>query len=369
MKKEILFLYLIFSTLSLLTAQESPSATAPVQTPATSPATSQTKSEAASSSSIKLSKVGTYTCGKQPKQVLFSPDSKYIALPLLDENGFDLFSLEEKKILKRISPPDAEKLGFAEGLFIPSKNTFLVSQMTTGNVYEYSYPDFELQRTIPTQGKWSKFIAYSSDTNLLCVSNWVSNNISIIDYDEGTVLQQIKSAASPRGLLFTDKGKSIVVLCFDGGKIQKFDTESGEKLAEKSVEKSAMRHIVAPTSSSENEKAKAYVSDMYHAQIYEIDLRDLSILRKIKVHNNPNTIALYKNRWLFVSCRGKNNPEDYTKRSLENGKIYIIDTKTMTLEKSFEGGNQPTGLDISPDGKLLCFSNFQDANIELYNIE
>lgn len=309
-----------------------------------------------------LTKIGTYECGKQPKQVLFSPDSSFIALPLLNDNGFDLFSLEDKKITKRISPPSSEQLGFAEGLFISSKNTFLVSQMTTGNLYEFSFPSFELLRTIPTEGEWSKFIIYNEKENLLCVSNWISNNVSVIDYESGEVINKIKTAASPRGLLFTDDGKSIVVLCFDGGKIQKFNIEDGEKLAETSIEKSAMRHIVAPSSGK-----KAYVSDMYYARIYEIDLDTLEILRKVKVHNNPNTIALAEDRWLFVSCRGKNNPTDYTLRSPENGKIYIIDIESMTVVDSFEGGNQPTGLDISSDGSFLCFSNFQDGNIELYS--
>ena len=54
---------------------------------------------------------------------------------------------------------------------------------------------------------------------------------------------------------------------------------------------------------------------------------------------------------------------------LKTGKICIIDTETMKVIKSFEGGNQPTGLDISLDDKILCFSNFQDGNIELYNID
>ena len=117
-----------------------------------------------------VTQIGKYPCGKQPKQVLFSPDSKFIALPLLNDNGFDLFSVEEKKVVKRISPPGSEKLGFAEGLFIGEKNIFLVSQMTTGTLYEYSCPSFELKRTIKTGGEWSKFIAYNSDKDILAVS-------------------------------------------------------------------------------------------------------------------------------------------------------------------------------------------------------
>jgi len=311
-----------------------------------------------------LTKIGTFSCGQQPKQVLFSPDSKVIALPLLDDNGFDIFDMEEKKVVKRISPPNADKLGFAEGLFIKEKDCFFVSQMTTGTIYEYSYPDFKLKRSISTKGEWSKFIAYNHDKNLLAVSNWISNTVSLIDYESGKLISHLKTSASPRGLLFTDNGESIIVLCFDGGKIQKFNTESGALEKEVTVNKSAMRHIV-----SSSDDKKAYVSDMYFRQIYEIDLSTLEILRKVQVHNNPNTIALANGKWLFVSCRGKNNPVDYTLRSLENGKICIIDTETMKVIKSFEGGNQPTGLDISLDGKILCFSNFQDGNIELYNID
>lgn len=355
-----LFSFVIFSI--GITAAEPAKTSTPTAT-GSAPAATSTPPATDSAAAPVLTKIGTYECGKQPKQVLFSPDASYIALPLLNDTGFDLFSVSDKKITKRISPPSSEQLGFAEGLFIASKNTFLVSQMTTGNLYEFSYPDFELKRTIPTGGEWSKFIVYSEEKNIICVSNWISNTVSVINYDSGELITTLKTSKSPRGLLFTDEGKSIVVLCFDGGKIQKFDIESGEKIAETAVDRSAMRHIVASASND-----KAYVSDMYFGRIYEIDLGTLEILRKVKVYSNPNTIVLAGGRWLFVSCRGKNNPEDYTLRSPDNGRIYIIDTETMTVADYFEGGNQPTGLDISSDGSYLCFSNFQDGNIELYSI-
>ena len=310
-----------------------------------------------------VTKIGSYTCGKQPKQVLFSPDDKYIIMPLLGDTGFDIFSLEEKKITKRITPPDSKQTGFAEGLFVPEKNAFFVSQMTTGNIHEYSYPGFEFKRTIYTGGEWSKVIVWSAERQLLAVSNWITNNISIIDYENGEVLRLIPTAAAPRGLFFVNNGKEIISLAFEGGKIQKFDVDTGKRLAEISIKSSAMRHIVV-----NDEGTKAFVSDMYFKTIYEVDLLTFTVAEKIKVFNNPNTIDLLDNRWLFVSCRGPNNPDDYTKRSPKNGKIYIIDTNDMTEVSNFEGGNQPTGLDISYDGRFLCFSNFQDKNIELYSI-
>lgn len=311
-----------------------------------------------------LIKIGTYKCGRQPKQVIFSPDSQFIIMPLLDDNGFDVFSIKEKKVIKRISPPHSKSKGFAEGIFIPEKNAFFVSQMTTGNIYEYSYPGFEYRRTISTTGNWSKFIAFNSRKQLLAVSNWVSNDVSIIDYKTGECIRKLETGAAPRGICFINNGRSLLSLSFDGGLIEEFSVDDGKRTRYISIKNAAMRHVVINRAGT-----RAYVSDMYYRTIYEINLYTFKIERKTEVFNNPNTICFYKYRWLFVSSRGPNNKTDYTKRSPQNGKIQIIDVDTMTVINSFEGGNQPTGLDISPDGKYLCFSNFQDENIELYEIQ
>lgn len=198
---------------------------------------------------------------------------------------------------------------------------------------------------------------------MLAVSNWVTNDVSLIDYSTGVLLRKLKTGKAPRGLYFINGGKEIISLSFEGGIIEKFDVDSGKRIDSISIANSAMRHIVM-----NNQKTKAYISDMYYRSIYELDMATFKIARKTGVFSNPNTIDLLNNRWLFVSSRGPNNKEDYTKRSPVNGKIQIIDTTTMEIIKTWEGGNQPTGLDVSPDGKLLCFSNFQDENIELYSI-
>lgn len=310
---------------------------------------------------LSLKQTGVYSCGKQPKQVVVSPDGKYVVMPLLEDNGFDIFSMAEKKVLRRVNPPSAAKLGFAEGLFIPEKNAFFVSQMTTANIYEYSYPGFEYKRTINTKGNWSKFIAYCPQKDLLAVSNWISNDVSLIDYSTGKVVRLIKTGKAPRGMVFTDNGKYIISLSFDSGIIEKFEVETGKRVNSIYIKNAAMRHIVMNKA-----QTKAYISNMYHAMIYELDLSTFTITKQTKVYVNPNTIELYDDRYLFVSSRGYNNPEDYTKRSPANGRITVIDTTTMKAIKVFEGGNQPTGLAICND--RLIFSNFQDADIEVWEI-
>ncbi|MCR4899701.1 MAG: YVTN family beta-propeller repeat-containing protein [Treponema sp.] len=310
-----------------------------------------------------LQKIGTYKCGKQPKQVIFTPDNKQIILPLLDEDGFDIFDIEQKKIIKRINPPQSKKVGFAEGLFIPQKNAFFVSQMTTAKIYEYSYPGFVYRREISTGGEWSKFIAYSPQKNLIAVSNWISNDVSFIDYATGKLLGLCATSAAPRGLAFIEDGRELISLAFDGGVIEKIDTQTRTIVKSLSKPKAAMRHIVTDSTST-----WAYISDMYNRSIYKLNLKTFEITSSVKVFNNPNTIELLDDSYLFVSSRGPNNTEDYTKRSPQNGKIQLISTADMTITLEFEGGNQPTGLDISSDGKLLCFSNFQDNTIELYSI-
>ncbi len=310
-----------------------------------------------------LAKEGTYRCGKQPKQVLFSPDNACVVLPLLEDNGFQVLDLAKDRTATMIVPPRAKQQGFAEGLFIKEKNAFFVSQMTTGYIYEYEYhyPDFTFKREVKTNGVWSKFIAWNSDSQMLAVSNWVSNDVSLIDYETGNVLRKLQTDKAPRGLAFVNGGTEIIVLCFDGGKIQKFNTQTGKLVDSIYIQNAAMRHIAVNA-----QESTAYISDMYHACVYVVDLAAFKITDTWKVFKNPNTIALYKDRWLFVSCRGPNNKEDYTKRSPVNGKIIIFDTSDGTIHDTIPGGNQPTGLDLSPDGSWMCFSNFQDANVELY---
>ncbi|HPO51082.1 MAG TPA: PEGA domain-containing protein, partial [Spirochaetota bacterium] len=240
--------------------------------------------------------VGVFECGEQPKQVIFSPDDNFIFLPLLDDTGFQVFDAREKRIASTIEPSRSKERGFAEGIFIENQKNerrFFVSQMTTGYIYEYSYPETKLLREISTGGKWPKYIAYSKELNIVAVSNWATNDVSIIDYDTGKIIKKIGSGNAPRGMVFTNDGGFLIVLCFEGGAIEKISTKNWK--VEKKIYKknAAMRHIVL-----NKDNTKAYVSNMYHFEIYEIDLKEFKILHTYKVYYNPNTIDLKDDKLL-----------------------------------------------------------------------
>lgn len=104
------------------------------------------------------------------------------------------------------------------------------------------------------------------------------------------------------------------------------------------------------------------------SKIEVYDLKERKVQKTIPVFDKPNTIALSPDgKYLYVSCRGPNNPtEGYLKKGLVLGRVYVIDTTTDTVKEFWEAGNQPTGLDISPDNRYLVISDFLDHQIRVY---
>jgi len=319
------------------------------------------------SDKIKLIPLNIIDCGKQPKQVNFSFDDKYLFVSLLDDYGFDVINIKNLSLEQKIKVKNSEKKGYVEGLFIDKYKSFFISQMTTGNIYEFDISNIEniqYKRTIPTKGLWTKVIAYCEKKDLVATSNWCSNDISIIRYDNGEVIRKIENIIVPRGIIFSNDGEFLYATSFEGGQILKYNTTNWN-LENKISDKGAPRQIVLNKTNT-----ICYVTDMAYNSLYEIETKDFKLLNKIKVYNNPNTVDITPDdKYLFVSCRGPNNPNGYLERSLENGKIAIIDCEKKEVIGYIEGGAQPTGLDISNNGKLLAFSNFQDHNIEIYKIE
>lgn len=311
-----------------------------------------------------------FPTGKKPKSVSFVND-KTVAVALLDGAGFDLIDIETGN-RRLISPPKeyAEKFGFVESLVLKYKKELWVSQMPTASIHVFDLNFFGYKRTIKSSGTWSKVMAYNAGLDKVYLSNWISQDISIIDPSSYKEEKKIKTKAVPRGMAFSEDGKYIYCAQFEDSqgnsqcKLIKKSLSDYKTVYEDGV-KGAKRHIV-----TDYERKLLYVSDMKNdiVEIYSMD--EDKLIATVNVFFNPNTIQLSPDKkLLYVSCRGPNNPDKgYLYKGYVFGRLDIIDTKTFTRIESIEAGNQPTGLDVSPDGKTIVLSDFLDNRIRVYRI-
>ena len=235
--------------------------------------------------------------------------------------------------------------------------------METASVYEIDRATRTVKRHFNTGGSWTKVLLLSPDEKTLWASNWVSNDVSEIDLTTGKLVRRMKTVVTPRGLYVTPDGKRLFVAGFENGDIQRIDlaTGKGEVLFKTG---GAMRHMVA-----DDTRGLLYVDDMSTKEVFVVDLATEKVTKLADTDERPNTMDLSPDgKVLYVSNRGKDNPKTYYIPGPEWGSVLAIDTATGKILDAIVGGNQCTGLDVSPDGTLLAFSDFLDNKIRVYTI-
>ena len=301
-----------------------------------------------------------FKTGPNPKQVAFSPDGKELWVSDLGGYGVEVFDPTTGKKLAQVKLGEH---GAVEVIFTRDGKTVYASQMETASVYEIDRVTRTVKRILKTGGTWTKVLALSPDEKTLYAANWVSNNVSEIDLTTGKLKRLIKTVTTPRGLYVTPDGQRLFVAGYDKGDIERITLATG---ASKVLLHTggAMRHMVG-----DDANGLLYVDDMLYGEVYTVDLATESVRKLAKTDNEPNTIALSPDgKVLYVSNRGKNNPKSYYIPGPEWGSVLAIDTATGKILDAIVGGNQCTGLDVSPDGKLLAFSDFLDNKIRVYSI-
>lgn len=303
--------------------------------------------------------IGRFTTGSNPKQVAFTPDGKEIWASLLGGRGLQVFDSAGNELGDIIL---GTKGGAVEVIFTRDGTTAYASQMETASVFEIDRVTRKVLRQLPTKGVWTKVLTLSPDEKTLYAANWSSNDVSEIDLATGAVRRRIPTVVTPRGLYITPDGARMYVAGYDNGEIQRIDLGTGKgKVLLKTG--GAMRHMVGNPAGT-----RLYADDMAKDVVFVVDLTTDTVTQLAKTDEKPNTIDLTPDgRVLYVSCRGENG-SNYYLPGPEWGSVVAIDAQTGRVLDAMVGGNQCTGLDVSPDGKMLAFSDFLDNKVRLYAI-
>ncbi len=303
--------------------------------------------------------LGTFRTGANPKQVAFSPDGRELWVSLLGGKGVEVFDAATRR---RTALVKLGVHGAVEVIFTRDGRTVYASQMETASVWEIDRRTHRVRRQMATKGVWSKVMALSPDERTLYVANWVSNDVSEIDLASGRVRRLLKTVKTPRGLYPTQDGRRLYVAGFDAGELQRIDLASG---AGKVLLRTggAMRHLVGDPSGR-----LLYADDMGTGEAFVVDLAGEQVRKLASTDHTPNTIDLTPDgKVLYVSNRGRNG-SCFCAPGPEWGSVLAIDAATGRVLDAIVGGNQTTGLDVSPDGHTLAFSDFLDDVVHLYAI-
>ena len=304
-------------------------------------------------------KIGEFRTGSNPKQVAFTPDSKEIWVTDLGGKGVEVFDATTFKKLEHIP---LKGHGGVEVIFTRDGRTAYVSQMQSASVFEIDTASRTIRRQLMTGGTWTKVLLLSPDESRLYAANWSSDDVSELDTKSGKVLRRIKTVRTPRGLFLTADAKRLFVVGYEDGEIQRITLATGA--SRKFIKTGgAMRHMVGDL-----EKGVLYADDMAKDTVFAIDLKTEKLTTHSRTDRLPNTIDLTPDgKVLYVSNRGRNGPSYYNPGP-EWGSVVAIDTATGKMLDAIVGGNQTTGLDVSPDGKLLAYSDFLDNRVCVYTI-
>ena len=304
-------------------------------------------------------KLREFTTGAAPKQVAFTPDGRQLWATLLGGEGVEVF---DPATGERLAAIDLGEHGAVEVIFSRDGATAYASQMESASVFEIDRATFAVRRQLDTGGVWSKVLALSPDERTLYVANWSSNDVSEIDLASGDVRRLLDTVATPRGLYPTADGRWLFVAGFDSGQLARIDLRDGRSTTLLDTG-GALRHLVGDA-----ERGLLYADDMAGDQTYVLDIATGRVRELAPTDEKPNTIDLSPDgRVLYVSNRGKNG-ENYYLPGPEWGSVLAIDTATGAALDAIVGGNQTTGLDVSPDGRLLAFSDFLDNRVQIFEI-
>lgn len=307
----------------------------------------------------------------RPKSVEYSPDGRFVLAAALSGPGVDLIDAASGLWAGRAEPPApwAAAQGFVEMAFPPGRDELWVSQMYTDRIHVFSLEDYSWKRAIHSGGSFPKVLLAHPDGRVF-VSHWLSWTVCALDAETGTVVGTMRARNTPRGLALSADGSRLYVANFGDGTIEEFDTASYRRTRTLFDGSGGLpaggnkRHLVL-----DPDRNRLYASDMGRGSVFVLDLSSYRLLAEIPVGQKTNTIKLSPDgSLLYVSTRGPNNAVDYERKGPAFGELLVIDTRSLAVADRQWGGNQPTGLAVSPDGRQVAFTDFLDHRVEFYRV-
>ncbi|URA10399.1 beta-propeller fold lactonase family protein [Thermospira aquatica] len=314
--------------------------------------------------------VKRFATGHQPKDVIFSPDDRYLYVSLLDAPKIQIYDCQNGDLRDVFIPEERRPYrGLVEGVFTPDGSEYWFTQMhTDGRIFVLDTKSFQIKTNFASHGNWTKVGEFTPDGSVYYVSHWLSHDVTYFAVSNYAYLGRVKTrGVSPRGVGFSLDGRYLYVVFYESGHIAKYDRFNNHKEVVFLYNGGGSNGRFRP----DYVRGIAFINNLRRNHFVVYDLKNDTIVKRVQTWVHPNNLKLSpQNRYIYISTRGPDNPKGYLLRSPKNGRIQVFDSyKDYRLVEEFEVGNQPIGIAISSDHRLLAICNFMDDTVEIYTNE
>lgn len=284
---------------------------------------------------VKHIKVNSFE--EKPVEACFSHNDKLLWVSLHNANGIVPINLTAK--IESRKPDSTYKKVYVKNLDSQYKDSMYVPLIRTG--------------------KTPKVIAKTANSKYVLVSNWHSNNVSVIEANDsilpyGKLIATIPVSAIPRGIAVDDVNNKTYIAIMGGNSISVINNLTWKIEKELNVA-ATPRHILI------DNKQRLLVSYNSMGKIVCVSPLTGKTLFSTKTNAQPRTIVLSKNqRFLFVTCYSGNVVD-----------VFKINDTSFTKIYSLECKGKPVGVDIyEDDNKLEAWvCNYVGGNIKVFTFK
>jgi YVTN family beta-propeller protein len=202
------------------------------------------------------------------------------------------------------------------------------------------------------------------------VTNWVSEDLSVIDARSRALVAKVKLGGTPRGLAASSDGKYLYIALFAGSGGGAAGAILRMRVADRKLEGfwpadgGAKRHLVL-----DEGRGRLYATDMGRDSLFVIETATGKLVKEVRLGPNPNACALSPDGATIYACtRGTNGKKGYELEGPDAGELIAIDAESLRILARQWGGDQPTGLAVSSDGARVVFTDFLDRRVEAYEV-
>ena len=245
----------------------------------------------------------------------------------------------------------------------PDGRTLAIADVTKGVLYLVRVADQQLSREIT--GLDRPFDAVWTDAATVAVSEYGSHRIALVDARKGSITARIACTPYPMGLAFTPEG-GLLVSGFGRSEVGRVDVAKKAETARIPVWYQPDFISISPDGQEAWVSNLTPKSSQNGAKISRISLKDNRLIQHIELPFGSTNVRQLRHhphgKWVYVVHtygkvmlptsqleRGWVNSNILSILDAEKGEVYA----SVPFDYTTQGGADPWGLAISPDGRQL----------------